>query len=260
MSVVVCLAVAACSGGDDSATELATATTEVASTTSAVAAVDPEPDTSTTVPPVATSVDTPSVPGSSATLETIATVPEEGVPGIDSENAFCRGWGEFAGSFQALALVASFETDPVAAARLEVIAAAAVISAAQDLADALPDEVDFERDEFVDGVIGPFARRATRALDELGVAGLSSTEFDQLGDVWLAALTDAGVDDPEIVVVVPVDLASRVDVATAGFVAEVPRIVDDPSLITAASAPTTFNYLAENCPDQGILGGNDAID
>jgi hypothetical protein len=36
-------------------------------------------------------------------------------------------------------------------------------------------------------------------------------------------------------------------------------IADDPSLITRAGAPGTFGYLGEQCPDQGVLAGNDAI-
>ncbi len=187
-------------------------------------------------------------------------MPDDGVPGIDSENAFCRAWGEFAGSFQALVLVSSVGTDPVEAARLEVVAAPAVVSAARSLDDTLPEAVAGERTAFVDGVIGPFSRRAERASEALATAGLSSAEVAELGDLWLGALIDAGVDDPEIAVVVPAGLAGDVDAAVVEFVASVPAIGDDPSLVTAATAPATFGYLADNCPDQGILGGNDAID
>jgi hypothetical protein len=187
-------------------------------------------------------------------------VPDDGVPGIDSEDAFCRGWGEFAGSFQALALVSSLGTDPVSAARLEVVASAAVLSAADTIDEAFPADVAAERLEFVDGVIGPFARRAARARDTLAAAGLSGAELDQLGDLWLTALVDAGVDDAEIAVEVPGAVALEVDAAVDVFVAAVPSISEDPSLITATATPATVAYLAERCPDQGILGGNDAID
>ena len=183
------------------------------------------------------------------------------MPGIDSEDAFCRGWGEFAGSFQALALVSSLGADPVRAARLEVVASAAVLAAARSLDEAFPDDdVADERPVFVDGVIGPFTRRAARASDALTSAGLSGGELGRLGDLWLTALGDAGVDDPEIAVEVPRGLADDVDAAVGVFVATVPAISEDPSLITVAATPATFAYLAERCPDQGILGGNDAID
>ena len=69
------------------------------------------------------------------------------------------------------------------------------------------------------------------------------------------ALVEAGVDDPEPVVVVPADLDPAVDAATVAFSANVPPIAADPSPITQADAPATFRYLAEQCPDRDwILG------
>jgi hypothetical protein len=187
-------------------------------------------------------------------------VPDQGVPGLDSDDPICRGWGEFAGSFQALALISGMGTDPTAAARLEVVASPAVVSAAQTLADGFPDSIAFERDLFVDGVIGPYARRSVRAADELLAAGLSAAELDQLAAAWLSALAATGVDDLAIVVAVPAELDDAVDAATSVFVAGLPAIAADPSLVSTVEAPATLAYIADNCPDQGILGGNDAID
>ena len=132
-------------------------------------------------------------------------------------------------------------------------------SAVQTLADEYPEAIASERDTFIDGVIGPFARRAGRANDELRAVGLSSAEIAALGELWLEALVDANGDTLEVVVV-PGEVSAGVDQATAAFAADVPPIVADPSLVTEADAPATFDHLAENCPDQGILGGNDAID
>jgi hypothetical protein len=257
---VLVLAAVGCSGGAASteptvaASGAAVATTEVATTTPATSAA------ATTSAPATVASTTELASTSSVGPDTIATVPDDGVPGIDSENAFCRAWGEFAGSFQALVLVSSVSTDPVEAARLEVVASPAVVSAARSLDDALPESVAGERVAFVDGVIGPFSLRAQRATEALAAAGLSSAEVTELGELWLDTLAAAGVDDPEIAVVVPPGLVGEVDAAVAEFVAAVPAIGDDPSLVTAATAPSTFGYLADNCPDQGILGGNDAID
>ena len=256
---VLVLAAVGCSGGGATSEPTVTtsgatvATTVVSTTTSSTV-------TTSSAPTAAASPTEPSATTSSVGSDTIATVPDDGVPGIDSDNAFCRAWGEFAGSFQALVLVSSVSTDPVEAARLEVVASPAVVSAARSLDDALPDAVAGERVAFVDGVIGPFSRRAERASEALATAGLSGAEVAELGESWLDALTAAGVDDPDIAVVVPARLVGDVEVAVAEFVAAVPSIVDDPSLVTAADAPATFGYLADNCPDQGILGGNDAID
>jgi len=209
------------------------------------------------VDPTADPSDAPSTAPSTVAIE---PVPDVRVPGIDSANPFCRAWSVFAGSFQTLAFASIAESDPVAAARLEVVASAAVTSAAQTLADEFPESVAAEREVFLDDVIGPFARRAARAIDELRAAGLAAGDIEQLGDVWLAALVDAGVDDPEIVVVAPGGLTDPVDAATEVFAANVPVIAADPGLVTEAQAPATLGYLADNCPDRGILAGNDAID
>lgn len=256
---VLALAAVGCSGGAGTSEPSVTssgatvATTGVATTTTATSTVE-----TTGAPAAAASTTELASTTSSVGSDTIATVPDDGVPGIDSDNAFCRAWGEFAGSFQALVLVSSVGADPVEAARLEVVASPAVVSAARSLDDTLPDAG--ERAMFVDGVIGPFSRRAERATEALATAGLSSAEVAELGELWLDALIVAGVDDPEIAVVVPAGLVGDVDAAVAEFVAVVPSIVDDSSLVTSATAPSTFGYLADNCPDQGILGGNDAID
>lgn len=269
--VLLALSAAACTA-DDADAPSATATTTATATETATTATARTSDAGTTAPSTepasdatadSSEVTTSTADSASADTvpaETIATVPEEGVPGIDSGDPFCQGWGEFAGSFQALALASSLGTDAVAATRLEVVASPAVVSAAQKLADGFPESIAVERDTFVDDVIGPFARRAAQAADELRTAGLAAADLELLGDAWIAALVDAGVDDPEIEVVVPSELVGAVDAATAAFLASMPTIALDPSLVTQADAPATRAYLSENCPDQGILGGNDAID
>ncbi len=236
--VAVASAVAGCSGGDD-------------------AGDPPLVDPSASSEPASSSAASTTEPLGAGT-ETIATVPEQGVPGIDSADPFCRAWSEFAGSFQAL-VGASAAGAESGATRLEVVASAAVSSAAQTLADEFPLPIAFEREVFVNDVIGPFARRADRASEELRAVGLSPTEIELLGDLWLGVLVDAGVDDPEIDVAVPDDLIDAVVAAVEEFSTNVPAIVEDPSLVTQASAPATFEFLATNCPDQGILAGNDAI-
>ncbi len=241
-----------CSSGDDesggvaSGSSAPTAASELATTTA--------PATT-----AATTTSTGQVDATTTIAEPIATVPEQGVPGIDSDDPFCRGWSEFAGSFQALTLASVAGSDPFAGARLEVIAAGAVVAAVTTIANGFPGSIADERDVFVDELIGPFARRAERAVDALRSAGVTAGDIELLGDAWLVALVEAGVDDPELVVVVPADLDPAVDAATVAFSANVPPIAADPSLITQADAPATFRYLAEQCPDQGTLAGNDAI-
>ena len=190
----------------------------------------------------------------------IPTVPESGVPGIESGDDFCRAWSEFAGTFQALALASSFAADPDAARRAEVVAAPAVVAAVGEMDAALPGVLESERDVLLSDFLGPFDRRAERSVDELVRAGLSAEQVDALGDLWLVTLAERGTDDPDITVAVPADIDAAFDEAVAVFVAEVPSISQDPSLVTTAQVPLTEQYLSANCPDQGTLAGNDVVD
>ena len=179
------------------------------------------------------------------------------MPGLDSGDAFCRSWSEFAGSFQALGLVSAFG-DPVDALRLEVIASPAVLAAVDGLDAALPGALADERSALVESYAGPFARRAAQRADELVRAGIEDP--DRLGEIWLTQLAEQGVDDPALAVTLPPDVDPKaIESATEAFGAAVPSIVQDPSLITDVAIPATESYLAANCPDQGVLGGNDVV-
>jgi hypothetical protein len=247
VGVVMAMAIAGGCNGDDAGGG-GVAGGAVSTPAEAPATTDrARPESTTTSAPAVTTTD-------------IVAVPEEGVPGIDSADPFCRAWSQFAGSFQALAFASAAGSEPSAALRLEVVAAAAVVSAALELDAAFPESIASERIVFVDGVVGPFARRAARAVDELRTAGLTEVQLDVLGDAWLVALTESGVDDPAIVVTLPADLEAPVGGATAELSATVPPIASDPSLITQVETPATFDYLAQRCPDQGTLAGNDAVD
>jgi hypothetical protein len=190
----------------------------------------------------------------------LPTVPEVGVPGIDSVDLFCRSWSEFAGSFQALALASTLATGDLAAQRSEVVASGAIVAAVDGLDEHLPPELEDEREVLIIEFVGPMERRAVRASADLAVAGLTTEQSDQLSEVWLTALVIAGVDEPDIELDIPADLAPAVEEAVASFSRSVPLIHEDPSLITDASVPLTEAYIVENCPDQGTLGGNDVIE
>ena len=89
----------------------------------------------------------PSVPGpdeAAPVVESIAPVAETGVPGIDSENAFCRAWSEYAGSVQALSFAWAVQPD-LAAATLEVAASDAVSAAVTTMSLELPAEIESNR-------------------------------------------------------------------------------------------------------------------
>lgn len=242
--MLACLAIplASCSGGSGAAS----------STTAS-----PTPATVTSVAPATEPMVSETTETADA-LGTIAPVPETGVPGIDSNDPFCNAWSRFAGSFQALAFASNLG-DPDDAIRLEVAASDAVVVAVADLDAAFPGAVAAERGAFLDELLGPFAARAGSARGALLAAGLSAEQVSALGVAWLAAVTDAGFNDLGLTVVIPPDVQGQFDAAVDSFASATPPIAADPSLVTDASAPSTESYIAANCPDQGILAGNDIV-
>jgi len=237
------LAMVGCSGSDGTSSP---SETSVPIPTAAVESTTPDTVPVTTEPPAVT--------GSAA-----ATVPDEPVPGLDSDDPFCRAWSEFAGSFQALALASGVGADPENAIRLEVAASGAVLRAVADLDASMPAETADERDTFIDALLGPFTGRARVANESLLAAGLTEAQVVELGDLWLVTLSAARSQDPDLVFVVPPDVQAAFDDAVASFSARVAPINEDPSLVTDTDVPQTLAYIAGACPDQGILAGNDTI-
>lgn len=264
--VVAALAASSCGGSEQAAPE----TSPVAS----AAQVNSEPDfvrvgdgtvaapTPATEPVAADSQDVGEASDLTTSTVELAEaaeaqiVPETGVPGIDSEDAFCRSWSEFAGSFQALALVSAVG-EAENAQVLEVLAAEAIVNAVGGLGEHLPAELETDRALLTMDFAGPMLRRSERALTELAAAGASDEDVAAYAALWLAALARVGVSDPQIAV----DLATvnriALDAAVASFAAALPSITADPSLITDAEIPKVEAYLVSNCPDQGTLLGND---
>ena len=193
------------------------------------------------------------------TTSTIPLVSDTGVPGIDSDDAFCRSWSQFAGSFRAIGLVSAIR-DVDAGLRLEVIASDAVVAAIAGMGVALPAELEPERDTLLSEFAGPFGRRALKASAALTAAGLGRDGLELLTDVWLATLADVGIDDPSLDIDIPdgVDVAV-IDEAATAFAASTPGIGDDPSLTTFTQIPLTDAYTFTNCPDGGTLSGNDDL-
>jgi hypothetical protein len=193
-------------------------------------------------------------------VESIDPVSDTGVPGIDSADDFCRSWSEYAGSYQAITFGWAFR-DPVDAATLEVSASATLIAGAAGMAASLPVELEAERDALTVDLVSPLLRRAARSADYLASQDVSPAALDELRAAWLDTLTASGTDDLEMAVVVPGAVgADRVEAAAEKLVAELPPIVEDPSLIVDVQIPATEAYLAENCPDQGVLLGNDVVE
>lgn len=245
VGVVLSAGLVGCSSGDDDSG----ADDDGATTTAAV------------VEPSDSAVGAVGAPGSdptSVTPESLATVPEVGVPGLDSDEVVCRAWSRFAGSFQVVSVAASFGSgDAEDVAGLEVIASPTVTAAYDDLVANWPAELAGEADAVADDYLGPFARRADRALATLESAGADAAAIDAIVAAWETALAGRDPTDPEIVVVLPDTIQTIVDTAASELVAQLVPIPADPSLVIAVDVPLTDQFLVDNCPDRGTLGGVD---
>ncbi len=192
-------------------------------------------------------------------VESIPPVAETGVPGIDSDDAFCRAWSEYAGSVQALSLAWAVQP-AAAAATLEIAASDAVAAAVAAMAAELPPEIESNRAALTVDVPGPFLRRAERARAAMVDAGGTDDEIAQLGDAWIAAITASGLDAEDVEVVPPAGVAPKLAAAAEAFVASVPSILEDPTLDTTEfDISPSLDYIFDNCPDRGTLAGNDDI-
>jgi hypothetical protein len=239
----------ACSGDDDEAS------------TSTEAIVSPTPG-----PTAAVSTSAPPSTGSSAVVPVTAAptppptvaVADTGVPGLDSEDAFCAAWSRFGGSWQLL-VQAGAAGDPAQVARLEVIASPLVQGAYDDVFAVWPEQLESEREVVADAYFGAFQRRSADAAAALSAAGASDADVAALAEAWDAALAQY---DPSatVVVAVPPDLDPLVTQATAAFSEQRVPLPADPSMVITADTPLTDEFLATACPDQGWIVGQDVVE
>jgi hypothetical protein len=187
---------------------------------------------------------------------TFETVPETGVPGLDSSDRFCSAWSEFGGSWQVI-VQSAFEGDPRAVARLEVIAAPLVTQAYDELFEVWPAELESERDVVADAYFGAFERRSADALAALEASGAGPDELGRLAAAWRSGLESFDPNAGAIDVDVDDGLESLVDSAAEQFTGVRPALVDDPSMVITAATPATDQFLATACPDQGWIVGQE---
>ena len=252
---VVAASIVACSDGDDGADPSSTAAAE------SEEAVDDDVFTEVEAPaPDSDESSAPTPEEAEPVVESIPPVPETGVPGLDSGDAFCRAWSQYAGSVQGLSLAWAVQP-AVDAAVLEVAAGDAVTDAVAAMSADLPAEIESNRQALTVDVPGPFLRRAERARAALLDAGATEDDIAALGDAWLDALATFGVDAEDVALDLPADLADLADDAAAAFRADVPSILEDPTLNTTEfDIGPSLDYIFETCPDRGTLAGNDVID
>jgi hypothetical protein len=188
----------------------------------------------------------------------IVDVPEVGVPGLDSTDAFCSSWSRFGGSFQVVAVAAAFGSGPPEQlAALEIAASPTVTAAYADLLANWPAELASEFEIVADDFLGPFARRLEAAYDSLIGVGADAATVTAIGDAWLAGLARRDPSTPEFVVDLPDDVWATIDEAAEVFGDRLVPFGSDPSLVTDVSTPLTSEYLGASCPDQGTLTGQE---
>ncbi|HTH06954.1 MAG TPA: hypothetical protein VL916_13835 [Ilumatobacteraceae bacterium] len=243
----------ACSGDDDDA---GTATDGVST------AATTRPSSEVTTPDASSNRDTAArsdpLPTAPSAPPPTAGPADTGVPGLDSEDAFCSAWSRFGGSWQLL-LQAGAAADPAQVARLEVIASTVVQDGYDDVLAALPAELDSERDVVADAYFGAFRRRSADAAAALADAGATDADVAALAQAWDAALAQY---DPSstVDVVVPPELEPTVDQAATAFSAARVPLQVDPSMVITAETPLTDAFLATACPDEGWIVGQDVVD
>lgn len=199
----------------------------------------------------------PGTGGAAPVPSVTAPPPVTGVPGLDSRDAFCAAWSRFAGSFQVVAVAAAFAEDPSEAFVLETEAAPLVADAYRTLGAEWPAELRAERDTVLTYVLGGFASRSQRVVQALTAAGASDAMLVEIGDAWLDALARRDPEAATLEVRLSDSARAIVDAAAASFAASAVPVNTDPALVSDAPTPGLDAYLAANCPDEGLLAGNE---
>ncbi|MEY2581318.1 MAG: hypothetical protein QOE09_1167 [Ilumatobacteraceae bacterium] len=213
-------------------------------------------DPTTSIPPT-------EIPGSTPSAVANTAGPEPtGVPGLTASDPLCAAWAGYVGTVQALGVATSFgDLSSAQIAALELASAPYLVEVAAGVDQAWPVELQPERSVVIEQRIGPFARRAGRAVDALVAGGVTRAELAALKSAWESALATR---DPQLpVLAVPnssVETQAKVDAAAIAFDSAVTPFAQDPSLVVdAIRAPLTGAYLAAHCPDLAASGVGDAL-
>ncbi len=248
--------VVGCSRDDDAGSTSSAAVTSAPGVTA-------EPSSAASEAPVTSIVDDTALPvgtlppGPPITYE---TVPEQGIPGLDSPDRFCAAWSRFGGSWQVILGAAVFGDDPADAFRLEVIASPVVGEAYDAVFAAWPPELAGERDVVADQYFGAFQRRSADAAAALDEAGAGAADREAISEAWIAALSVRDPEQPVLDVALPDGIDPLVTEAARLLATRRVPFPADPSMVIVAETPATDAYLTATCPDQGLLAGQDVID
>jgi hypothetical protein len=182
--------------------------------------------------------------------------PPTGVPGIDSDDAFCRDYARVLGTSTLLGVSSAFLAQPAEEiVRLEVIAAPAVLAAADSLPGEVPEAAAADTDTLLVDVVDPLTQRSIVIDAALVAAGVDSAGRAALIEAWDSVLaTDDPVDPAVEVPDLEPALSAQVDAAIAALT--LPPYLEDPSVTAApAQTPLVQAYVQSACPEiLGLLG------
>jgi hypothetical protein len=181
---------------------------------------------------------------------------------LAATDPFCAAWAAYAATLQALGVAGSFGgLSEEQLAVLELRASPRLVEAATAIATNWPAALASEHDLVIDHRVGPYARRAQRAVDALVGAGATPADLASMSAGWQQALSTRTEADPVIdpPAVEPI-LQTRLDAAAKAFDATVTPFASDPSLVVdSVKTPLTDAYLAAHCPDVASSGVGDAL-
>src|SRR4051794_31830462 len=210
VAAVLLVALAGCSS-DGSGT---TSTVGVAPTTVVATAVP------TTLAPATTQTSPPQPIGGQSAAAAPPHPPR--VPGIDATDEFCAAWARYGGTVQIIAVAVNFgELDSVQSATLELESAPTIVGAVAEIGATWPAEVADERDVALDRYLGPYERRAEKAVEALRGAGVDDAGHAMLQSVWAQVLATRNPDEPTVEVELTDELAAKIDAGATAFDAAV---------------------------------------
>jgi hypothetical protein len=146
-------------------------------------------------------------------------------------------------------------------AALELTSAPYLAEVVGVIDESWPSELESERTTVIEQRIGPYARRAGRAVETLGEAGVTTVELSELRSTWRAALATRDPQSP-VLAVPPVSgqVQAKLDAAATAYDTTVTPFAQDPSLVVdSVDAPLTDAYLLAQCPDLAASGVGDAL-
>ena len=215
----------------------------------------PSADPTTSLPPSELPSSTTDALGSAATEPT-------GVPGLTAADPLCAAWAGYVGTVQALAVAAAFGTlNGEQLASLELTSAPYLVEAAATIEQSWPAELEPDRASVIENRIGPYARRAGRAVDALEGAGMTTAALSDLKAAWKSALATSDPRSP-VIVVPPVSgqVQAQLDAAATAYANAATPFAQDPGLVVdSVDASLTDAYVGARCPDLATSGVGDAL-